>query len=48
MGIDEKSKPYSHVGGIYTPSSNPNFQPYQSREWYAHESLMEQERQTAL
>lgn len=31
----------------YTPGSAPNPHPWQSGPWYAHENLMEQQRQTA-
>ena len=36
-----------NVRGGYLPGSTPNPHPWQSVRWYAHETLMEQERQTA-
>lgn len=41
---DEKSKPYSGHG-IYVAGSAPNPHKYQSSLWYAHEAMMDRERQ---
>lgn len=41
---ESKSKPY-YGHGTYVPGSAPNPHKYQSSLWYAHEAMMDRERQ---
>jgi hypothetical protein len=45
--VEKRSSTGGGVRNVYVPGSSPNRHPWQRSQWYAHENLMEQERQTA-